>query len=406
MNKVNILVPDLPESVNDAVVVKWHKKIGEEIFIDDNIVDIETDKIMIEVSSPCNGILNIILEEEGKIVKSNQVLGKIVQSKTNVNIIEEKVENLLQEDTKPLIKNIKNNFSFKENVNNSSPSIRRLIRIYGINKNLNIIDAYNKSIFIKNEKKIEETVLDRSEKASFLHQEESKTYEHRIKMTRLRQKISERLLETKKNTAMLTTFNEVNMQPIISLRQKYGQCFEKKHGIRIGFMSFFVKSVVESLKIFPEINASIDHTDIVYYKNFDISIAVSTKRGVITPVLRNADKMSMSEIERKIKEFSIKSAENKIKLEELIGGNFTITNGGVFGSLLSTPIINPPQTAILGMHTIKDRPMVVNGKIKILPMMYLALSYDHRLVDGKQSIEFLIKIKNILEDFNRITINV
>jgi len=225
-------------------------------------------------------------------------------------------------------------------------------------------------------------------------------------MTRLRQKIAERLLQTKNNTAMLTTFNEVNMQSIISLRKKYNESFEQKYGVRIGFMSFFVKSVIAALKIFPEINATIDNTDIVFYKNFDISIAVSTPRGLITPVLRNADQMSMADIEKKIKEFSIKSLNNKIKIEELIGGNFTITNGGVFGSLMSTPIINPPQTAILGMHAIKERPMAINGKIKILPMMYLALSYDHRLIDGKESVSFLNKIKNILEDFNRILIDV
>lgn len=406
MNKVNILVPDLPESVNDAVVVKWHKKIGEKIFCDDNIVDIETDKVMIEVSSPCNGILDIILENEGNTVKSNQILGKITKSKESINKITDKVEDLLIENKKPLIESKKNNISFKGNINNFSPSIRRSIRIHKVDKNLNIIDTYNKENFIAHQKKNEKKIIDNSEKDLFIDKEKNETYEHRIKMTRLRQKIAERLLAAKNNTAMLTTFNEVNMQPIILLRKKYGQCFEKKHGIRIGFMSFFVKSVVESLKNFPEINASIDNTDIVYYKNFDISIAISTTRGVITPVLKNADKMSMSEIEKKIKEFSIKSKENKIKLEELIGGNFTITNGGVFGSLLSTPIINPPQTAILGMHAIKDRPVVVEGKIKILPMMYLALSYDHRLIDGKESIEFLINIKNILEDFNRIIMNV
>lgn len=406
MNKVNILVPDLPESVNDAVVVKWHKKIGEKIFCDDNIVDIETDKVMIEVSSPCNGILDIILENEGNTVKSNQILGKITKSKESVNKITDKVKDLLIENKKPLIESKKNNIPFKGNINNFSPSIRRSIRVHKVDKNLNIIDIYNKANFIAHQKKNEKKIIDNSEKDLFIEKEKNETYEHRIKMTRLRQKIAERLLAAKNNTAMLTTFNEVNMQPIILLRKKYGQCFEKKHGIRIGFMSFFVKSVVESLKNFPEINASIDNTDIVYYKNFDISIAISTTRGVITPVLKNADKMSMSEIEKKIKEFSIKSKENKIKLEELIGGNFTITNGGVFGSLLSTPIINPPQTAILGMHTIKDRPVVVEGKIKILPMMYLALSYDHRLIDGKESIEFLINIKNTLEDFNRIIMNV
>jgi 2-oxoglutarate dehydrogenase complex dihydrolipoamide succinyltransferase (E2) component len=231
-------------------------------------------------------------------------------------------------------------------------------------------------------------------------------FEKRVKMTRLRQRIAERLLESQKNTAMLTTFNEVNMQSIMLLRKKYGEIFQKKHGIRMGFMPFYVKSVVYALKKFPEINAYIDKTDIVYYKNFDINIAISTPRGLIAPVLKNADSMSMAEIEKKIQEFSIKGFENNIHINELTGGNFTITNGGVFGALLSTPIINPPQTAILGIHLIHDRPMAVNGKITILPMMYLALSYDHRLIDGKESINFLSTIKNILEDFNRILIDV
>ncbi|WP_295164443.1 dihydrolipoyllysine-residue succinyltransferase [uncultured Buchnera sp.] len=392
MNKINILVPDLPESVNDAVVVKWHKKIGEKISSEDNIVDIETDKVMLEVSSPCNGVLDVILEKEGAIVKSNQILGNIIESKN----IENKTGLQSVENKKKFIKNKNFNIPFKEKIYNFTPSIRRLVRI---NKNN---ETFNELSYIKNQKSTEKKL----KKHSFFNTKENKNFENRIKMTRLRQKIAERLLETKNNTAMLTTFNEVNMQPIISLRKKYGESFEKKHGVRIGFMSFFVKAVVEALRKFPEINASIDKTDIVYYKNFDISIAVSTPRGVITPVLRNADNMSIADIEKKIKELSIKSSENKIKLEELIGGNFTITNGGVFGSLMSTPIINPPQTAILGMHVIKERPMAINGIVKILPMMYLALSYDHRLIDGKESVNFLITIKNILEDLNRILINI
>ncbi|QCI24942.1 dihydrolipoyllysine-residue succinyltransferase [Buchnera aphidicola (Rhopalosiphum padi)] len=396
MNRINILVPDLPESVNDAVVVKWHKKIGEKISSEDNIVDIETDKVMLEVSSPCNGVLDVVLEKEGAIVKSNQILGKIIESKN----IENKTRLQSVENKKNFTKNKNFNIPFKEKIYNFTPSIRRLVRI---NKNNEI---FNELSYIKNQKNIENNIEKKLKKHSFFNANENKIFENRIKMTRLRQKIAERLLETKNNTAMLTTFNEVNMQPIISLRKKYGESFEKEHGVRIGFMSFFVKAVVEALRKFPEINASIDKTDIVYYKNFDISIAVSTPRGVITPVLRNADNMSIADIEKKIKDFSIKSSENKIKLEELIGGNFTITNGGVFGSLMSTPIINPPQTAILGMHVIKERPMAINGIVKILPMMYLALSYDHRLIDGKESVGFLITIKNILEDLNRILINI
>lgn len=403
MNIINILVPDLPDSVSDAVIVKWHKKVGEKVYCDENIVDIETDKIMLEISSPCDGILSVILEKKGSIVKSDQIIGSINKS----NDIEKKNLNSITQEKYTPIKKI--DISHDDHINHNTnkflnnfltPSARRFVRNNNIDKN-SIIPSKLNYTFRKQD--IEKNIEKKSSLNNICEQSNN-TY--RVKMTRLRQKIAERLLQTKNNTAMLTTFNEVNMQPIISLRSKYNKSFEQKYNVRLGFMSFFVKAVVESLKIFPEINATIDKTDIIFYKNFDISIAVSTPRGLITPVLRDADTMSMADIEKKIKEFSIRSLENKISIEELIGGNFTITNGGVFGSLISTPIINPPQTAILGMHTIKERPMAVDGEIKILPMMYLALSYDHRLIDGKEAISFLNTIKNILEDFNRILINI
>ncbi|AEO08655.1 2-oxoglutarate dehydrogenase E2 component [Buchnera aphidicola str. Ak (Acyrthosiphon kondoi)] len=400
MKKINILVPDLPESVSDATVVKWHKKIGDTVNRDDNIVDIETDKVTLEVSSPCDGILKLILEEEGKIVKSRQILGEI----KNVNIIN---NNILEEENNSLnrINNSTNKeeqeYLLEKKEKYLTPSLRRLIKI-DKNNTTNLEKIVKTQENISNNNLLNSNTLNLNED----NQKENKKFENRVKMTRLRQRIAERLLDSKNNTAMLTTFNEVNMREIILLRKKYGQDFEKKYGIRIGFMSFFVKAVIQGLKNFPEINAYIDKTDIVFYKNFDISIAISTPRGLITPVLRNADKMSMSEIEKKIKEFSDKSIQNKINIKELIGGNFTITNGGVFGSLISTPIINPPQTAILGMHMIQERPVAVNGEIKILPMMYLALSYDHRLIDGKESVGFLVNIKNTLEDFTRILIDI
>ncbi|QCO70860.1 dihydrolipoyllysine-residue succinyltransferase [Buchnera aphidicola] len=415
MKKMNILVPDLPESVSDATVVKWHKKIGEKVNSNDNIVDIETDKVMLEVSSPCDGILKSILEEEGKIVKSQQILGEINQFDIIHNNIIEK-DNLLNTKKNYVNKEEKEDVkysSFQNNEQHLTPSARRLIKINNVNKSYSnkIIETDNQinfeKIIKKEEKKLNKTLLNNNALDFDEDKEkENKKFENRVKMTRLRQRIAERLLDSKNNTAMLTTFNEVNMQPIILLRKKYGEDFEKKHSIRIGFMSFFVKAVVQGLKNFPEINAYIDKTDIVFHKNFDISIAVSTPRGLITPILKNADKMSMSEIEKKIKDFSIRGFQNKINIKELIGGNFTITNGGIFGSLISTPIINPPQTAILGMHMIQERPVVVNGKIKILPMMYIALSYDHRLIDGKESVGFLVNVKNILEDFTRILIDV
>ncbi|AWH90485.1 dihydrolipoamide succinyltransferase [Buchnera aphidicola (Melanaphis sacchari)] len=406
MNKINILVPDLPESVNDGVIAVWHKKIGEKIYYNENIVDIETDKVMLEISSPCDGILNNIFKNSGETVKSNEILGDLVKLNIKKEIsndikssFKKKADGItLPCDKKSDFFSENKNVNFKKNINNFTPSMRRLIRLKNINENL---IKFDKSNFIVHEKEII-----KDDKKNKFREQNNENIQKRVKMTQLRQKISERLLETKNNTAMLTTFNEVNMQSIMFLRKKYSKSFEKKYKIRLGFMSFFVKAVVEALKNFPEINASIDQKDIIYYKNFDISIAVSTPRGLITPVLRNADNMSMVEIEKKIKEFSIKGAENKIQLKELIGGNFTITNGGVFGSLMSTPIINPPQTAILAMHAIKDRPMAIDGEVKIMPMMYLSLSYDHRLIDGKESVSFLVMIKNILEDFNRILISV
>jgi 2-oxoglutarate dehydrogenase E2 component (dihydrolipoamide succinyltransferase) len=230
--------------------------------------------------------------------------------------------------------------------------------------------------------------------------------EKRVPMTRLRKRVAERLLEAKNSTAMLTTFNEINMKPIMDLRKQYGEAFEKRHGVRLGFMSFYLKAVVEALKRFPEVNASIDGDDVVYHNYFDVSIAVSTPRGLVTPVLRDVDTLGMADIEKQIKELAVKGRDGKLKVEELTGGNFTVTNGGVFGSLMSTPIINPPQSAILGMHAIKDRPMAVNGQVVIQPMMYLALSYDHRLVDGRESVGFLVTIKEMLEDPSRLLLDV
>lgn len=230
--------------------------------------------------------------------------------------------------------------------------------------------------------------------------------EKRVPMTRLRKRVAERLLEAKNSTAMLTTFNEINMKPIMDLRKQYGEAFEKRHGVRLGFMSFYIKAVVEALKRYPEVNASIDGEDVVYHNYFDVSIAVSTPRGLVTPVLRDVDTMGMADIEKKIKELAVKGRDGKLKVEELTGGNFTITNGGVFGSLMSTPIINPPQSAILGMHAIKDRPMAVNGQVVILPMMYLALSYDHRLIDGRESVGYLVTVKEMLEDPARLLLDV
>ncbi|QCI24374.1 dihydrolipoyllysine-residue succinyltransferase [Buchnera aphidicola (Muscaphis stroyani)] len=416
MNSIDVLVPDLPESITDATVAKWHKKTGDRVNHNDKLVDIETDKVMLEVSSPCDGILDKIAEKTGKIVKSQQILSTIICLNTGVknnSKDSQRDKSFLNYNQPSGMQTQNHSYSLKEKISFFTPSIRRLIRTHSIDiSKINLNEIKNKTFPKEFFNHIDPLTDKNKSKHSFenvpdnLKEETILKSKNRVKMTRLRQKISERLLEAKNNMAMLTTFNEVNMEPIILLRKKYRKDFEQKHGIRIGFMSFYVKAVVEALKEFPEINAFIDNEDIVYHNNFDISIAISTPRGLITPVLRNADKMSMHEIEKKIKEFSIKGSENKITIEELRGGNFTITNGGIFGSLMSTPIINPPQAAILGMHLIQDRPMAVNGKIKILPMMYLALSYDHCLIDGKESVSFLKKIKNILEDFTRLLINI
>ena len=416
MSSVNILVPELPESVVNASVVTWHKKIGDTVRYDEVLVDIETDKVILEIPSVIDGILEEILEIEGSTVTSNQILGRLKKDK---NIFKKSniITNIEETNTKEFILNKPQE---KKQINHSidilSPAVRRLISEYnldiskikgsGVGGRINRIDIeqylteQSKLVHQNDNISVPNIAL---EKTIEVHDRRT---EKRIPMNRLRKRIAERLLEVKNNTAMLTTFNEVNMKPIINLRKKYGDLFEKKHSIRLGLMSFYVKAVTESLKSYPAINGSIDADDIIYHNYFDISIAISTPRGLVTPVLRDVDKLSMAEIEKKIKDFSIKANDNKLTLDDLTGGNFTITNGGIFGSLMSTPIINPPQSAILGMHTIKNRPMVVDDQIVILPMMYLALSYDHRLIDGRESVSYLLSIKNFLEDPIRLFLDV
>ncbi|ABJ90657.1 dihydrolipoyllysine-residue succinyltransferase [Buchnera aphidicola] len=395
--KTKILAPNLPESVNHAIMLKWNKKIGDYVKEDEIIAEIETDKIILEISSPKNGILisqNILVGEK---IKSQSVIGFI----NNKNIKKEK--------------KIKNNKKTKKkNVHSENslflftPKMRRLILNYNIDiSKIKGIDVHGKininNFIIKNKKNSKKKKKD---KLINIHKKNNKRIFRKIAMSPLRKTISKRLLYTVKNTAMLTTFNEVNMQPIISIRNKYKDIFENKYKSKLGFMSFYVKSVTQALKKFPEINASIEKKNIIYHDYYDINIAISTPRGLITPILKNTDNLSIYEIEKKIKSFVLLGEQGKLKFEDLEAGTFTITNGGVFGSLMSTPIINPPQVAILGMHHIKKRPIVVNKKIKILPMMYLALSYDHQLIDGKQAIQFLNYIKDILEDISRFILEI
>ncbi|MFT5808425.1 MAG: 2-oxoglutarate dehydrogenase E2 component (dihydrolipoamide succinyltransferase) [Moritella dasanensis] len=396
---IEILVPVLPESVADASVATWHKRPGDTVERDEVLVDIETDKVVLEVPASESGVLVEIFEDDGATVLGQQVLGIL------------KVGAVAGEETKD---KPAESGEISSSID-ASPAVRRLIAENDLDASAIIGTGKNGQIIKKDvEKALKVTSKPadsvRVKLAAIPVVEEVKLQagrsEKRVPMTRLRKRIAERLLEAKNSTAMLTTFNEINMKPIMDIRKQYKDVFEERHGIRLGFMSFYVKAVVEALKRYPEVNASLDGTDIIYHNYFDVSIAISTPRGLVTPVLRDCDTMSLADIEKNIRELALKGRNGKLTIEDLTGGNFTVTNGGVFGSLMSTPIINPPQSAILGMHKIQDRPMAVDGNVEILPMMYLALSYDHRLVDGKESVGFLVTIKELLEDPTRLLLDV
>jgi 2-oxoglutarate dehydrogenase E2 component (dihydrolipoamide succinyltransferase) len=386
---IDILVPELPESVADATVATWQKQPGDFVERDEVLVEIETDKVVLEVPATASGILQEIIEDEGATVLSKQLIGKLKEGAAPA----EKAPEIVVEEA--------------EGVADASPSVRRLMLEQGIKSS--DVKGTGKGGMITREDvdKFRESKnkADTPAQVDIVAAVAARS-DKRVPMTRLRKRVAERLLEAKNSTAMLTTFNEVNMKPIMDLRKQYQEVFEKKHGIRLGFMSFYIKAVTEALKRYPEVNAAIDGTDIVYHNFFDISIAVSTPRGLVTPVLRDTDTLSVAEIEKGIRALAIKGRDGKLTVDEMMGGNFTVTNGGVFGSLLSTPIINPPQAAILGMHKIQERPMAIDGEVKILPMMYLALSYDHRLIDGKESVGFLVTIKELLEDPTRLLLDI
>lgn len=407
---IEILVPDLPESVADATVATWHKKVGDTVKRDEVIVEIETDKVVLEVPALSDGVLAEVVQAEGQTVVSKQLLGKISTAQ------EGDVSSATLKATNEPTPSDRQHAAIENSHNHNAdqgPAIRRLLAEHdlqadqiqgsGVGGRLTREDiereiAKRQALQAKQEAATEQNTI-----STVAYSARS---EKRVPMTRLRKRIAERLLEAKNSTAMLTTFNEVDMQPIMTLRKTYGEKFEKQHGVRLGFMSFYIKAVVEALKRYPEVNASIDGDDVVYHNYFDISIAVSTPRGLVTPVLRDCDKLSMAEIEKQIKALAEKGRDGKLTVEDLTGGNFTITNGGVFGSLMSTPIINPPQSAILGMHAIKERPIALNGQVVIRPMMYLALSYDHRLIDGRESVGFLVTIKELLEDPTRLLLEI
>ncbi len=379
---LDILVPVLPESVSDATLVVWHKKIGDWVKEGENLADLETDKVILEVPAPQSGVLQSIQIQGGEVVVSGQILAQL---KTEAP----QAAKTISPDEPPL-----------------SPSVRRLVAETEVDPNA-ISGSGKHGRILK------------SDVENYLNQQQPQTQptapstsgvslrpEQRVPMTRLRAKVAERLLQAQQNAAMLTTFNEVNLKAVIDLRNQYKQRFEDKHTIKLGFMSFFVKASIEALKRFPAINASIDGNDIIYHGYYDIGIAVTTQRGLIVPILRDADQLDFAGIEKGIQDFGNKARNGSISTEDLSGGTFTITNGGIFGSMLSTPILNPPQCAILGMHAIKDRPVVENGEIVIRPIMYLALSYDHRLVDGKEAVQFLGVIKECLEAPAHLLLNI
>ena len=400
---IEILVPDLPESVADATVATWHKQPGDAVERDEVLVDIETDKVVLEVPAPESGVLESIVEQEGATVLSKQLLAKL---KPGAVAGEPTKDTTAESQSSP---DKRHKASLTEESNDAlSPAVRRLLGEHGLEasqvKGTGVGGRITREDIEAHLAKAKEAP--KSDAPVAVEAPAAARSEKRVPMTRLRKTVANRLLEAKNSTAMLTTFNEVNMKPIMDLRKQYKDVFEERHGIRLGFMSFYVKAVTEALKRFPEVNASIDGDDIVYHNYFDISMAVSTPRGLVTPVLKDCDTLGFADIEKGIKDLAIKGRDGKLTVDELMGGNFTITNGGVFGSLMSTPIINPPQSAILGMHKIQERPMAVNGQVEILPMMYLALSYDHRLIDGRESVGFLVTIKELLEDPARLLLDV
>ena len=398
-----IKAPVFPESVADGTIATWHKKVGEAVSRDEVICDIETDKVVLEVVAPADGSLIAIVKHEGDTVLSAEVIAQFeagavsgaaeTQAVQSQEQVEQAVENT-EAGAAPVVE--------RTPVQNQAPAVRKALSETGIN-------AADVSGTGRGGRITKQDVASHQAKPAASVQPLSvavgERIEKRVPMTRLRKRVAERLLAATQQTAMLTTFNEVNMKPIMEMRKQYKDAFEKRHGARLGFMSFFVKAATEALKRYPAVNASIDGDDIVYHGFYDIGVAVSSERGLVVPILRDTDRMNYAEVENGIAAYAGKAREGKLSIEEMTGGTFTITNGGTFGSLLSTPILNQPQTAILGMHKIQDRPMAVNGQVEILPMMYLALSYDHRLIDGKEAVGFLVTIKELLEEPTRLILD-
>jgi 2-oxoglutarate dehydrogenase E2 component (dihydrolipoamide succinyltransferase) len=423
---IEIKVPELPESVADAVVAGWYKQVGEAIKEDEVLVDIETDKVILEVPTVKQGVVKEILFSTGETVTAGQLLAVIDESAAVSSADNNEKKTEAEKGSSSVVNTVA-----AAAVAAMSPSVRKLIAenqidetlLSGSGKNGRIlkqdVEQYLKdsAAQVSTEDRVAETVAENKSaktrpgnkaalKTEALQILSGERLERRVPMTRLRARIAERLVQSQQQAAILTTFNEVNMKPVMELRARYKDAFEKKYGVRLGFMSFFVRACVEALKQFPEINASIDENDIVYHGYYDIGVAVSGPNGLVVPIVRDADILTIAEIEQAIIDYAKKAQNNRLSIEDITGGTFTISNGGVFGSMLSTPILNPPQSAILGMHNITERAMVVDGEVIVLPMMYLALSYDHRLVDGKAAVQFLFTVKQLLDDPSRILIGV
>lgn len=396
----------LPESVTDATVAKWYKKENDFISRDENLVDLETDKVMLEVVAPKDGIIKKIQVKEGGVVKASEILA-ILEVDNEENVIKKEKKDTDEYDIHTY--EVKNSEEKKiekqdeESESDLSPSVRRLVTEKGLD--VTKIEGCGKEGRIT-KKDIEDYLDTQKTKLSEKKIRKGELTEKRVPLSRIRQRIAERLVQVQQEAALLTTFNEINMKSVMDLRTKYRNEFENKYKVRLGLMSFFTKASVEALKRFPIINASIDGREIIYHHYYDIGIAVGTERGLVVPVLRNTENMSMADIEKQIREYSARAQEGRLSIDELTGGTFTITNGGTYGSLLSTPIINLPQTAILGMHKIEDRPVVVNSEIVIRPIMLVALSYDHRVIDGREAVLFLVTIKKLLEDPARLVLGI
>lgn len=428
---IEIKVPALPESVSDATLVAWHKKVGDSVSRDENLVDLETDKVVLEVPAPSSGTLKEIRIKDGTTVNAGDVLAILEEGEAaGSDKSESKPEAGDKKETKKEPKEPDDDGDDEDaeesaaddkdgresarrgaGADKLSPAVRRLLDEHDLDATVVIgsgrdgritksdVMEYLKSHSDENVAPGDDPGADDSSEREERHPSRN---EKRVPMTRLRARIAERMVEAQRNAAMLTTFNEIDLSRVMSLRSRYKESFEKEHGVKLGFMSFFAKASVEALKKFPAVNASVEGSDIVYHDFFDIGIAVSSERGLMVPVLRDVDQQSFAQIESNIAELGKKARDGTMSMDDLTGGTFTITNGGIFGSLLSTPILNPPQSGILGMHAIQDRPVAVEGEIVIRPMMYVALTYDHRIIDGKEAVQFLVSIKQSLEDPGRL----